>query len=548
MNKIKQHFIGLIENIKCVFLKFPITVSIIYVYTLLLTFGNEVVSDKLFNQISTILNLSVFSTWLVEIIFSKKEFKNIKKNAFIILGILIASILNFVSNQELISESLSYRFIVAYCIINFFSAIYLLSKRKEKIEKYVLDVYINIKKTFILFMIVSVGIFALYEIFYVLIAKIEFDILVKILSLFCGFIIVPICLDDFTEKNAEDTKFNRFVFSKVLLTLLTLSFGIIYVYLFKMITNLEIPKNEVFMIVSFVFVSLIPICIFNKNYSESNKVLSKIIRILPILFIPLLILQAYAMIVRINQYGVTEERYAGIVFILFEIITIFLINYKNGEKTNLLFIVVSILTFFGVLSPFNYERISINSQEKIINMFVFSGVPSSELSDTDKKKVLGSYDYLNSKDGYIFDNEMIVKEYVSNISLKDIYNYNFYNREYKCFENTFNNVDIDLYKRMYRINFLSKYDEKINYSDNDFIYEIESQNGMIKTKINLKRLINEIVEENISESNNDFDNYSIIKIDEEYDFLIENFCIEYTKDGNKVEILEVNLAGFIMEK
>lgn len=336
MNRLKKMFSGMINSVKEALDMFPLTTVIVFALTLIATFlmigtdfSNEV--EEMIAHIWVVGVLTAFGSFLSEALFSDKKDK--KRIIGYVVSLIIAIVFDRLIDSEVIDEVILARWVSLYVIVCFLFAVYMLIKKAGlDLEKYSLNLVLNVKRASIIYGIVAIGFLILYAIFVTLILEdADFEIYLKLLCMFTGFYYVPVVLKAFSNEEAEDTKFNKAVFSKVLLPLLLLGMLIVYIYLFKIFLVTEVPKNQLFSILSFIFVCAFPIYVVNKNYMEKGSFTDKVNRAIPYLFTPFIFLQIYSMGIRVKEYGLTESRYMAVILIIFEIISIGLAVFKNSK-------------------------------------------------------------------------------------------------------------------------------------------------------------------------------------------------------------------------
>ena len=102
-----------------------------------------------------------------------------------------------------------------------------------------------------------------------------------------------------------------------------------------------------------------------EDLSDFNKIASK----LPFIFMPLMLLQIYAIGIRIMEFGVTPERYLGVLWILLEIIYLLMHQIKKDSVEKILMIVTGAVIVTFLIPCLNMYNISILSQEYILSAY-----------------------------------------------------------------------------------------------------------------------------------------------------------------------------------
>ena len=410
------------------------------------------------------------------------------------------------------------------------------------------------KRASIIFGIVSIGFLILYAIFTVLILNsLKFYIVLKIICLFTGFYYIPVVMNAFANKEAEDTKFNRAVFSKVLLPLISLAMIIVYIYIVKIFLITEVPKNELFSILSMIFVFAFPVYIVNKNYAEKDTVLYKVNRVIPYLYIPFIFLQMYAMGIRINEYGVTTSRYMAIILIIYEIGAIVLSVVKESEKLREIVLFTILLSVIIFVTPMNYDTLPKLSQKRIVDKYVANGVKFDDLDEINQKKFAGAYKYIKYDEEYI-------NPALSQVEKEKLSSYNTYRNSYNDYQEE--NVYVTLNKTVDALNiegYSKIYEIPYSYNDEGTVVEYKRSkytstygkeyNTDIEFSVDLAQYINQLIESyETSQETADrvFKEMSIVTIDGSRDLYLTELAFRYDKSNKEVE--NIRIEGFLLEK
>ena len=228
----------------------------------------------------------------------------------------------------------------------------------------------------------NIAVILILEIIDALLVDIDtFRVELNIQLLLSALAYFPTCLlavSDTSEDNAAFTK--KFV-SYVLLPCVWIAMFVIYLYVVKIFVTQEVPSNEIFSICASLFAIGMPIWMMASGFvEEKTSRYAKLISITKYIYAPFILLEIYSMSVRVKAYGLTEQRYAAIMFILLQIIYIL----WNRHYENLILVFVGCL-FIGLLLPFgNASYLSYQSQK---NRFVKN-------QTTDKEVAAEAYDYL----------------------------------------------------------------------------------------------------------------------------------------------------------
>lgn len=557
MNKIKKMFSGMINSVKEAFNMFPLTTLIVFALTVIATFliiGADFSRsvEEMIAHICVIGIFTAFGSFLSEALFS--ETKDLKRIIGYVIGFIIAIVFDRIIDGEAVEEVILARWVSLYVIVCFLLAVYLLIKRAGlDFEKYSLNLVLNVKRATIIYGIVAIGFLILYAIFVTLILEdADFELYLRLLCLFTGFYYVPVLLKAFGNEDAEDTKFNRAVFSKVLLPLLLVAMLIVYIYLVKIFLVTEVPKNQLFSILSMIFVFAFPIYVINKNYMEKGSFIDKVNRAIPYLYTPFIFLQIYSMGIRIKEYGLTESRYMAIVLIVFEVIAIALAVIKNSKYLKEILLVGVAISIVVLVSPFNGEDMPLLSQKKIVDRYVAEGKEFDSLTEYDKKKFAGAYQFIE-------DEKELINPALSQLEKEKLSSYNSYRYSYNNSDDSEDReVYVSLYKKLDGLN-ITDYNKvyELPYTYNDDGTKIEyngdsmysSYDINISFYVDLESYVKDLIKNyEISEATAQrvFEEQTYVKIDNTKDLYLTEISFRYTKSSQKIENLRIE--GFVLEK
>ena len=250
------------------------------------------------------------------------------------------------------------------------------------------------------------------------------------------------------------------------------------------------PSNSVFEIILSLFIISIPIFVLYKSLNLKNKFFNAIANNITYVFIPLYLLQAYAIIIRVSIYGLTKDRYLGLAILVVEAIILFLMKFKERKYLVYSLYVFVLASFITLIAPvINYEDASIRYHVNVIENLL-KDKKFDDLNAEELEKLIASYEYL--KDERALDKLSVsLGEYEVNIiepHMDQKYSYESFNSSTEV-------IDISGYSKLRKV-YESGYDE---------IIEIEG----FKTDLSdiFNKLINhEKVEEIVIplDQNNDF--------------------------------------------
>ena len=205
------------------------------------------------------------------------------------------------------------------------------------------------------------------------------------------------------EKKDKPDVFGLILSRYVLFPWCLLFYLIVYIYMLTIIISQEYPSNSIFGCITFLFVISIPLSYVLAEYKDEakgktfNRVISKIARFIPYVFLLLIPMQVISLVKRIDEYGLTPKRYFGIVMILIEIV--YIIIYTNQlitkwEKTEIIFLIISLAIAFALVFPgINAFTLSNELQLKRITDYI---------NNYYAKRARSAFDYLEDEgEGYL---------------------------------------------------------------------------------------------------------------------------------------------------
>lgn len=259
---------------------------------------------------------------------------------------------------NLIFESILYFYIACTVLL----AIYVLLRQQQlDLPHCIGRIIFALLRAVGVYLVLNIAVILILEIINALLVDIDtFRVELNIQLLLSALAYFPTCLlavSDTSEDNAAFTK--KFV-SYVLLPCVWIAMFVIYLYVVKIFVTQEVPSNEIFGICASLFAIGMPIWMMASGFvEEKTSRYAKLISITKYIYAPFILLEIYSMSVRVKAYGLTEQRYAAIMFILLQIIYIL----WNRHYENLILVLVGFL-FVGLLLPFgNAQYLSYQSQK-----------------------------------------------------------------------------------------------------------------------------------------------------------------------------------------
>lgn len=548
MKSIKNFVEGLTTNYKKYIKQYTATNIVIIIATLIFTFANYEEWQEILNSVIIIAIISAINFFTIETYFKKINYRLI----FYVLGlgvtIGIERLININTTDTLIRGVIGYSIIIV--LVGIFKVI---KNSKLQINEYCARVFKNLFSTGVIYTILNIGLTIILLIFIALFLSngYDYDLIMRMQIALLGLFLIPGCLISVIDTETEVTKFIETIISFVLLPLTILATIIIYMYMAKIFILRQIPSNLIFRITSGLFVVAFPVWIMAYTFKEKSKIVENSCKIMPIAFIPFIGLQIYSIWVRLSANGVTPVRYLGVIFIIFEIVAIFLSLYKSKKYLIHTITAAIILTAISTILPFiNMQTISNINQSARLKSAWREGESYENLAKEDKEKAESAYRYLRLQENfekYIPDHlskEILEDKLVENGSLwLDKYNSSTNKLQWISYKlDSDGVVSVEGYNRIKEVS--------------QYFYDIEADDvGLVPLdstyNIDIRDFVLNLIEEN-KQSKQAAENYivnnKILKINENRDLCITQLELSYylDDDGSLDEINYISFSGYML--
>lgn len=544
MGKIKKLFSKISTSIKETYQNFPITIILIYLLTIIFVVGYDFIfSDEILERIMLIGSLTAVGTFFSENYCTNKKTKTLGT----IISLIVAVIFDNAINSEIVNEMLLARILTAYVSTALLLTLYKLVKKSEiEFKEYVIKVFANLFKTGILYAILNIGIIIVFSVFIVLILDGDhWDVLWRVLELIVGFYYIPALINSFSNTKEDIGKFVKNLILYVCTPLVLILISIIYLYLVKIAFSGELLHKSLFFILSLIFATAFPLVVMLKNYEE-NKVIRNIVKSVPFLYIPCIILQIYAMGIRVSEYGLTESRYMAYMLVILEIIFMSLLVIKNSKYLNKSILVLIGLILIGTITPLNFENVTNISQVKRMEKYLETVQSFDELSEKEKSECYSVYRYFRIKDSLDYLKNKIGENKVQEISeYKDDY---YYYEETKSayYSEDLVELDVSEYSKLYKMVEDYSYNRNNDYSK----FRITNDKKTIYAEVDLESFVQKMIDAK-ENSNLDADEIfrtsNVLKTnDSNYVFVVTYLSTTYSSATKEIDYL--NVSGYILEK
>ena len=426
------------------------------------------------------------------------------------------------------------------------ASIYHMYRRQgDSFESYCLKTFFGLVRTSVVYGLFAAGLAIIVLIFDTLIFHTH-NFIGRVEIFLAGGIYVPAMLLVVSGKKGGVGKFAKGCVLYVLEPMLILAMAIIYIYIVKIFVTNDIPSNAVFSIITSLFAAGMVIWTLACGIGEDN-VFCKIANVLPFVFIPCILLQAWSVLIRIGDYGITPSRYFGVALVIFELIYMVLYLLQRllkKEAIALILWVAALAVVTVLLVPFaNYTSVCARSQLKRL-----SGIKISEaLKESEQAETAGSsYRVLLNDCGYRG------KELIDQMFTED---------EQKILNSCYGTSNSD-----HRTYYLNGNDELVGFDISGYktltsvdgkgtepVSTVElSVNGVATYTADLSEFVKVLEEFGSKKTDSsqyepfNLSEYGPISLDEHYDLKITWFSADYNAETRELENL--NLNGYLLEK
>ncbi len=546
--KIKEKLKSTFQIIKKVFEKNPVTIISILLFSAFtaITMDTELITDAWWQNIILFTLYFVSGTFLVEAFFYKND---PKKVISCVISAMIAIVFVVLHNYVLEIEHILWKIAVCYVVTLWILSIYFRFKKvKKDFTQYFLKVSVNMLKTSIIYGVLTIGITIVSSIFvYLIWEEIGYILITRLQIILLGFYYIPKLIYCLTDVEGEVNVFFKGLIKYVLTGLVMISFIIIYMYMIKILILRDMPKNQIFRILSALFIIGMPIWTMTQ-YFKDESLWYKISLKLPIAFIPFILLQIYTIGTRIADNGFTPLRYVCVALVIFEIIYSLMYILKK-EKIEILLLIFNAIVIVSLIIPgINMFKISDVSQAQRLKIFK----NKSDYTEEEKEKIYGAYRYLKySPDGEKYINKILESEDIEIIKTfhqSETYNSN---SEFKYINASTNmeRIDIREYSNLYFITSSSRFNNMdLEETFKEIELKCEDFTGTIEVNVleRFKEYINTYMNSGKEELERYFDAHHEIEIDNSKKLIIKSFYLNYNSDSRVVK--NYSIKGYWLEK
>ncbi|MBU5669407.1 DUF4153 domain-containing protein [Peptoniphilus sp. MSJ-1] len=414
-------------RIKSTVKRFPLTILSALIGTIFLIMSLSITDkDAYYVEIGTIAFVAIFGIFLFafiklfnEALKNYYDLKNIKNNYLVTILSYVIAIPILYGIVELVSCENGYlcdydsNFIYGTLITALIVGCSFIGKfnyHKDYVayvSKILQSFIVSNIYSFIVFVGISGIVFAFSSLFNVKFAE---NIYLKIFIFSFILFNVVTFLSDFPKVRDSYIEYKypkafRFLLVYILTPIVAIYTLILFAYFLKVILIQEIPNNIIVNLVLWFGVFSV-FYLFFLSRIKNYEIINKFKKILPIAIIPLLLMMFFALILRIQEYGITENRFlsfAAGIWILLSLI--YFIFYKDNSNITVPIFLFVIILISGI-GPASATNLSIKSQSgRFVSILEKNNMIQREnikqnpnIKSQDRREIVEIVSYMASKD------------------------------------------------------------------------------------------------------------------------------------------------------
>ena len=370
--------------------RFPITIAVSIVLAILLIYLREVSPDisidlrEKLGRIAMVIGLGIPLSASIGLLSERflKDKKSISLIGYVAGAAFLVLYYNFLLEEYSIVSGTRYLGTMLIFILVFFYALKL--KHDINYESYVISVFssgfITALYSAVLYLGLSAIIFTIDNLFEANIdGLIYFNMFIIVVFIFG----ISLFLSKIPERDEDFIGYDYSKTLKILLTfivipLITAYTIILYAYFVKILITWEWPKGLVSHLVLWYSVLSVGVIFLITPVLEENKV-AKLFKIwFPKLVLPILVMMFMSIWQRIDQYGVTENRYYVVLLGLWVLGIMLYFSFKKPLKNILIPISLSLVILIAIYGPVSGYSIAKSSQNnRLVSLLEDNGMLSN---------------------------------------------------------------------------------------------------------------------------------------------------------------------------
>lgn len=374
--------------------------------------------------------------------------------------------------------------------------------KRKNFELFVVNIFSRLATTIIYSLVLFIGLsITLFTLNRLLNIPVTENLYISTWFVVIG-IFAPIFLLAGIPKQNENINRNEYpqilkiLFLYIVMPLITVYTSILYLYFAKILLNRQWPEGLVAHLVLWYASLSILVLFFISTFKEKNSWVKSFIRWFPKVLVPLLLMMFTAIGIRINIYGVTENRYYVVLLGLW---TLGIMSYYifSRKKNNIILpLSLAILAFFAVFGPWSSYSVSIYSQnkrfEEIIQKYDIiknnTIIKKKKLSEADQQEIHGILRYFDNS--HQFSDLKYLPDNFKDDDVEEYFGFPYQSRKYdysqlNYFSYNLNKnkqiIDVKNYDYLFHV---SNYYNELNSTDSNVRVKLNNLNKVITIKQN----------------------------------------------------------------
>lgn len=408
--KLLTYFKSMLTGIYLSFKRFPLTIIFsAAVAAMLITISEIHPTGDTLGKIAMVLALGIPLSLSVKLLLERN---NKERSYALFIGYTISLAFLFIYYNFLLKDlhmvavsryiAVSLAMYLSFMFIPYFP-------KRERFEMYIIKIATNFFITAIyagvLFLGLSAILFSVDKLLGVIMPdKIYFYTWLCVVFIFAvSYFLAGVPLKDEALSTKAYQKPLKILLLYIVMPLITAYTAILYVYFAKIIITRQWPVGLVANLVLWYSAITAIVLFLITPIKEETKWVDTFLKFMPKIILPILAMMFVSIFIRINAYGITENRYY--VLILGFWVTFVMLYYSFRKKMQNIILpvtlcVLAVISVFGPLSSFSISKLSQNKRLQGLlvknNMLVDDVIkPSSTVSKEERIEISNILDYFN---------------------------------------------------------------------------------------------------------------------------------------------------------
>jgi hypothetical protein len=187
--------------------------------------------------------------------------------------------------------------------------------------------------------------------------------------------------------------------------------AILYVYLAKILITWNLPSNEINLYASFAALFFILFFFTLGSYKEDNKLISLFMKWGKFALMPIILVQLYAIHIRVSAYGITTLRYISIILVSIVLAFLMLAIVNKGKYLKGIFVVIAAAAIVFTFTPLNVVDVPDKVQYNRLVGYLEANdmyqdgtvIAKKDIPLNDKREITNIFEYLVNSGGDSID-------------------------------------------------------------------------------------------------------------------------------------------------